>query len=207
MHTFLISAFSILSLSLSLSLSHTQSILFLLSQLQEQALVALDLLLELQQSKEKCLGGWRTSWHVNIDWDDAVASSDHGVRVMVVPASVGAGSHGQHPSRLWHLIVHLSQGRCHLVGEGPGDDHHVRLARGRTEHHAESVHVISRCGGVHHFDGAARQTEGHGPQRTLSRPVDQLVDLRYGVLHVVLDGHLIQPAGSQTLHIVQAPKR
>ncbi len=51
--------------------------------------------------------------------------------------------------------------------------------RGRAARHdAEPVEVVARHIGMHHFDGAAGQTEGHRPQRTGTRPVHQLVHLR-----------------------------
>jgi hypothetical protein len=31
--------------------------------------------------------------------------------------------------------------------------------------------IVTRRGEVHHFDGAAGQAKGHGPQRRLTRPV------------------------------------
>lgn len=66
-------------------------------------------------------------------------------------------------------MTYLPQGGGHLVGEGPGDDHDVRLAGAGSEHHAKAVHVIARSGHVHHLHRAARQPEGHGPQRALQR--------------------------------------
>lgn len=90
---------------------------------------------------------------------------------MVVAAAVGAAAHGDDPSRVGHLVVDLAQGGGHLVGEGAGDNHDVGLAGGRAEDDAQAVLVVSRRGEVHHFDGAAGQAEGHGPEGRLPRPV------------------------------------
>ena len=41
---------------------------------------------------------------------------------------------------------------------------------------------------MHHFHGAARQSERHGPEGALARPVDQVVDAGDGVFYLVVDG-------------------
>lgn len=41
--------------------------------------------------------------------------------------------------RTWHLVVHLAQCWCHLVGEGAGHNHGVTLARTGTEDDAKPV--------------------------------------------------------------------
>src|SRR5207237_2690589 len=77
-------------------------------------------------------------------------------------------------------VVDLAQGRRHLVAERPGDDHHVGLARARSEHDAETIEVVARCAGLHHLHRAAREAERHRPERAGARPVDDLVDGRRG---------------------------
>src|SRR5437763_282074 len=63
---------------------------------------------------------------------------------MVVTAAVGAGTHGDHPARLRHLVVHLAQRGGHLVHQRAGDDHHVRLTRARAEHTGtETVEIVA----------------------------------------------------------------
>lgn len=65
------------------------------------------------------------------------------VSVMVIASAVSAAAHRHHPLRLWHQVVGLAQNRRHLVGDSPGHDNHVRLARRTSEDHAETVHVVS----------------------------------------------------------------
>ena len=48
---------------------------------------------------------------------------------MVVATAIGAGSHRDNPARLGHLVINLAQRRCHLVDQGAGHNHDVRLAR------------------------------------------------------------------------------
>lgn len=95
---------------------------------------------------------------------------------MVVAASVGAGAHADDPAGLGHLIVDLTQGGRHLVGEGPGDDHDVRLAGGSTENDSQAILIVARGGEVHHFHGAAGEAEGHRPEGGLSAPVGDNVE-------------------------------
>lgn len=90
---------------------------------------------------------------------------------MVVSSSVGARSHGDNPSGFRHLVVNLSQGGGHLVGKGSGDNHNIGLTRRGTENNSHSVLVVTGGGKVHHLDGAACESESHGPQRSLTRPV------------------------------------
>lgn len=175
----------------------------LLSQLEEQTLVALDLLLKLDKSKEQSLGSRGTARDVNIDGNDPIASSDNRIGVVVVSATVGTGTHTDDPPRLRHLIVHLAQGRGHLIGQRTGHDHHIRLTRTGTEHHTETLHVVSGGGRVHHLDGAAGQTEGHGPEGALAGPVDQVVDAGYRVLDAIVDGNSTGP-GEHLVHPIEA---
>ncbi len=133
---------------------------------------AADLLLELDDPVDERLGGRGAARHVHVHRHDAVAAADHRVAVVVVAAAVGAGTHGDHPARLRHLVVHLAQGRGHLVAERAGHDHQIGLPWAGAEHlGAEAADVVARRGGMHHLDGAAGQTEGHGPQRSGLGPV------------------------------------
>ena len=122
------------------------------------------LALELEDAVHERLTGRRASGDVNVDGNDAVAATDNAVAVVVVAATVGAAAHGDDPAGLGHLVVDLAQGRRHLVGEGAGDNHDVRLAGGGSENDSQAVLVVSWRGEVHHFDGAAGQTKGHGPK-------------------------------------------
>lgn len=121
------------------------------------------LALQLEDTVHKSLtGGWAAG-NVDIDGDNSVATTDDAVAVVVVASSVGAATHRNHPARIGHLIVDLAQGRGHLIGKGTGDNHDVGLTGRGTEDDSESVLIVSWRRQVHHFDGAASQTKGHGP--------------------------------------------
>lgn len=92
-----------------------------------------------------------------------IAASDDGIGVVIVTTTVGARTHGDDPSWLWHLVVDFSQGGSHFVGEGSGNDHEIALTGTGTEDDAKTVLVVSGGSHVHHFDGAASETERHGP--------------------------------------------
>lgn len=138
------------------------------------------LLLQLENAVHQSLCGRRAAGHVDIDRHDPVAASCDRVAVVVVASTVCAAAHGDDPARVGHLVVDLSQSGCHLVGEGAGDNHDVGLARRGTENDTETILVVAGCGQVHHLDGAAGKTEGHRPQRALSRPVGNLVECGAG---------------------------
>ena len=107
--------------------------------------------------------------HVNVDGDDAVGATQHGVRVVVVAAAVRAAAHRQHPLGSGHLVVYFAQRGRHLVGHRAGDDDAVRLTRRRTEDDAEPVHVVARARHVHHFHRATGQPERQRPERVLKK--------------------------------------
>lgn len=132
--------------------------------------------LQLKDAVHEGLASRRAPGDVNVDGDDAVAAADDAVAVVVVAAAVCAAAHGDDPSGLGHLVVDLAQGRGHLVGQGAGDNHDVGLAGGGTEDDAEAVLVVSRGREVHHFDGAAGEAKGHGPERGLTGPVGDDVE-------------------------------
>lgn len=134
------------------------------------------LLLELENAKHERLGGRRAAGHVDIHGHDAVASSGDTVGVVVVAATVGAATHGDDPSGFGHLIVDLAKSGGHLVGESAGDNHDVGLARRSTENDSHAILIVTGCGKVHHLNSAAGETEGHGPERALARPVCDLVE-------------------------------
>lgn len=102
------------------------------------------LALKLEDAVHKGLGGGRATGDVDVDRYDTVATADDAVAVVVVAATVGTATHTDNPARLGHLVVHLAQRRGHLVRQGTGYDHYVRLSRGGTENDSESVLVVSR---------------------------------------------------------------
>lgn len=132
--------------------------------------------LQLENTIHESLARRRAPRNVNIDGDDAVAATNNAVAVVVVAAAVCAAAHGDDPSGLGHLVVDLAQGGRHLVGEGAGDDHDVGLTGGGTEDDAQAILVVSWGGKVHHFDGAAGETESHGPEGGLTGPVGDDVE-------------------------------
>lgn len=134
------------------------------------------LLLQLENAVHQSLGGRRATRDVDVDRHDPVAPSCDRVAVVVVSSTVGAAAHRDDPARFGHLIVNLSQGGRHLVGQGTGHNHDVGLARRGTENDTETILIIAGRGQVHHLDGAAGKTEGHGPEGALSRPVGHLVE-------------------------------
>lgn len=122
------------------------------------------LLLQLKDPIHQCFASRRTSRDVNINRHYPVATPGNRVAVMIISTAICAAAHANDPSWIWHLIVDLSQRRCHFVCESACYNHDVRLSRRSAENDAESILVVSRCGEVHHFDGAAGETEGHGPE-------------------------------------------
>jgi hypothetical protein len=151
------------------------------------------LLLQLENPVHERLTRWWASRHINIHWNDSVASSCHTVTVVVVSSTVGARTHGDNPSRLYnvslighrdvsscvylrHLIVNLSQSRCHLVGESTSNNHDVGLTWRSTENNSHTVLVVTWGRKMHHFDSAAGETESHGPKGGLTSPVGNLIE-------------------------------
>lgn len=134
------------------------------------------LLLQLEDTVHERLGGRRAARHVNIYRYNPVASPCDRVAVVVVASSVCAAAHGDDPSGVGHLVIDLSQGRCHLVCKGSSYNHDVGLAGRGTENDTETILVVPWGGQVHHLYGAAGETEGHGPERALAGPVGYLVE-------------------------------
>jgi hypothetical protein len=159
------------------------------------------LALKLEDAVHEGLTRWGAAGNIYIDRDDPVATADDAVAVVVVASAVGAAAHTDDPAWLRHLIVDLSQSGGHLVGEGSGDNHNVRLTGRSTENDSEAILIVSWSGEVHHFDGAAGQTERHGPQRRLPGPVGHLIKCRQGILNGALcgllagQGHLLARTG------------
>lgn len=156
----------------------------------EEAKAKPTLLLELEDAIHQSLAGRWAARHINIDRDNSIAATGDGVAVMIVSTTVGTATHADDPSRLGHLIVNLSQGWSHLVGQGSGDNHDIGLARRSSENDSQSILIVTRGGQVHHLDGTARQSKSQRPQRALSGPVGNLIKSCQGVLHGTLLGLL-----------------
>ena len=56
-----------------------------------------DLLLELQHTIKKGFSSGRAARDIHINWNDTIAATDNGVRVMVVATSVSARTHRNNP--------------------------------------------------------------------------------------------------------------
>ena len=109
---------------------------------------------------------------------------------MIVTATVCTAAHTNYPSRVRHLIIHLSQCWRHLVGQCARHNHNIALPWTRAEDYAQTILVVARRGEMHHFDGAAGEAEGHGPEGALTRPVGDLVESCERVLHGAFLGFL-----------------
>ena len=123
------------------------------------------LLLQLEDTVHQRLACRRASRHIDVHWNDSVATSCNTVAVVIVPASVCTATHTDNPSGVGHLIVHLPEGRRHLVRERSSNYHDVGLARRCSEDDTEAILIVTGCGKMHHLDGAASESERHGPQR------------------------------------------
>ena len=71
----------------------------------------------------------------------------------------------------------LAKSGSHLVSKRPGDNHTIRLARTRPEYDSEPVQIVASRTGMHHLHGAAGEPEGHGPDRSPTGPVHQVIYL------------------------------
>lgn len=116
-----------------------------------------------------------TSRDIDIHGHDAVAASNNRVTVVVVATAVGTAAHANNPARVRHLIIDLPESRSHLVGQCAGHNHHIRLSWRCSENDTQAILVISGGREMHHLDGAACETESHGPQRALAGPICDLV--------------------------------
>ena len=71
----------------------------------------------------------------------------------------------------------LAESRGHFVGESAGDNHAIGLARARPENDTEAIEIVASGTGMHHFDSAASEAEGHGPDGPTTGPVQEIIDL------------------------------
>ena len=78
---------------------------------------------------------------------------------MIVSTAICAATHADNPFWVGHLIVTYTDSWRHLVRDGSGDDHYVRLARGRAEDNAQPILIVSRHRSVHHLYATASKTE------------------------------------------------
>jgi len=141
------------------------------------------LLLQLENPVHQRLTGRRAPWHINIHWDNSITPPSNTIAIMIITTPIRTTAHTNHPSRVRHLIIDLTECWGHFIGEGAGYNHDVGLTRGSTENYTEAILVVTGCTEVHHFDGAAGEAKCHGPERTLTCPVGNLVESCQSILH------------------------
>jgi len=143
----------------------------------EGALFGVNFFLELQNGVEDGFGARRAAGNVDIHGDDLIAALHDGV-IVEDAAGSGAGSHGDDPLGLGHLIVKLANDRSHFLGEASGNDHEIGLAGRRTKNfRTEAGDVVAGSGHGHHFDGAAGEAETQRPDGAFAGPVYGLIEL------------------------------
>ncbi len=141
-------------------------------------MLAHDFFLEFHQAVEESLGAGRATGNINIDRDEVINALQNGVAT-IHAAGRRAGTHGDAPFRLRHLIPDPLHGERHFVSDGSCHDHHIALAR-RKSHHlgAETRDVVARRRSRHQLDGAASEPHRHWPERVAPHPIDRGVHLR-----------------------------
>jgi len=134
------------------------------------------LLLQLEDAIHQRLRSRRATRHIHIHGHNTIAPSRYTIAIMIVATAVRTTAHTHNPSRLGHLIIHLSQGRCHLVCQCAGYDHNIGLTWRSAEDYTEAILIVAGRGEMHHFDGAAGEAEGHGPEGALTGPIGDLIE-------------------------------
>ena len=125
---------------------------------------------------KKGLRRWWTARHVYVDWYHPIHASYHTIAIMVISTTIRTASHADHPLWIRHLIVQLSESRCHLIGNRASHYHDVGLAGGRTKDDAEAVLIVSRHGDVHHLNATTCEGKRQRPQGAIPRPADNLIN-------------------------------
>ncbi len=139
-------------------------------------LVGGDLLLQHHQPGQHGFGPGRAARDVDIHRQDLVDALDDAVDVVHAPG-IGAGTHGDHPAGLGHLLVEPQHHRRDFLEDRAGDDQQVRLPGGGAKHFgAEAGDVVAGRDGRGLFHKAAGQAEKHGPEAARPGPVDHGVD-------------------------------
>src|SRR5208283_178269 len=143
----------------------------------EGALFGVDFFLELENGVEDGFGAGRAAGDVHVHGNDLIATLHDGV-IIEDAAGSGAGSHGDDPLGLRHLIVKLANDRSHFLRETSGNNHEIGLAgRGTKNFGAEAGQVVAGGGHGHHFYGAAGEAETQGPNGAFASPVHGFIEL------------------------------
>ncbi len=131
----------------------------------------------MEDAVEDSFGARGAAGNVDIHGDDLIAALDDGV-IVEDAAGSGAGSHGDDPLGLGHLIVKLANDRSHFLREAAGYDHEIGLARrGAEDFSAEAGNVVAGSGHGHHLDGAAGEAKTEGPDGAFAGPVHSFIEL------------------------------
>ncbi len=97
--------------------------------------------LEFHEAFDEGFGARRAAGNVNVHRDEFVYSLKDGVGA-IHAAGGGAGTHGDAPFWLRHLIPDAFYGECHFISDGSRDDHDIGLAGGEAHDlHAEAGDV------------------------------------------------------------------
>jgi hypothetical protein len=133
-------------------------------------------LLQLEDAIHQSLRSRRATRDIDIHRHNPIAPPYHTITIVIIPTAICTTPHRNDPSRLRHLIINLPESRCHLVCKRTGNNHDIGLSRGSSEDYTESILVVAWSGQVHHFDGAAGQSECHGPEGALTSPIGYLIE-------------------------------
>merc|ERR1711934_1067763 len=152
---------------------------------------SLHFLLKLKEAIHECFSCRGAARHIDVNRDNSVAASDHGIRVVIIAPTICTASHAHHPTWLWHLIVDFSEGGGHLICESSRNNDNISLPRGGSEDNSIPVHVISRCSYVHHLHSTTCQTKCQGPEGAFPAPVNKVINPGKSPFHfVLLEVHL-----------------
>src|SRR5690606_40042434 len=89
---------------------------------------------------------------------------------------IGAGSHGDYPFRLKHLLIESLDDRCHLDERRAGNHHEVSLAwRSANDFGTEAGNVVGGGKGGGHFHITAGKAEVVWPKGVFAPPVHCVV--------------------------------
>ena len=82
----------------------------------------------------------------------------------------------------WHLIIHPSKCRCHLVCQCACHNHHITLSWTCPEYYSKSILIISAGCHVHHFHSTTCQSECHWPEGIGTSVIEDVVQFASKVL-------------------------
>src|SRR5688572_11196159 len=139
-------------------------------------MLAANFLLQCDESIQQRLGAGRTAGDVDIHRYEPVDPLEHIVALFEGSAGNRTRAHRDAILGLGHLIPQSHDLRCHLFGDGAGNDKQIRLARRRPKHFgAETRDVEARHRGRDHFDRATREAKLQGPHRVAPTPVVEVL--------------------------------